>query len=270
MSKNEDVKKILDKHFEESIKYADVERTFDLNKFALKICQVFEPKPDNSLARIWNESGIEGIATGANKPDDTLNEQDIIPVPDTKEEREALGWYRIDDKVLIEEGKVVQCQLCGQSFDGEGARLHKRDTGHDKWRLLLPDDDSRLLTDEEIDDLSPTKDEIDAYLGEPDDNIAASLDPQTKRTVARIILYTNKVAQAQDAKTASIMEAECRGRVEEIFEEMESYCDRQIEHSQAMLTKLPPNGVYAQIEQAGIVTLERVKVRLQALKEEIR
>ena len=60
---------------------------------------------------------------------------------------------------------------------------------------------NRLLTDEEIDNLSPTHEEVDTYLAEPDDEVAASLDPRTKRMVARIILHTRKVAQAQDTKS---------------------------------------------------------------------
>lgn len=59
---------------------------------------------------------------------------------------------------------------------------------------------SELLKPEEIDALAPTKEELDAYLCEPDDEVAASLDPQTKRMAARIILYTDKVAKAQYAK----------------------------------------------------------------------
>ena len=61
----------------------------------------------------------------------------------------------------------------------------------------LPEGESPLLSEQEIDNLTPTKEEIDNYLAKPDDEVAASLDPYIKRMAARIILYTNKVAQAQ-------------------------------------------------------------------------
>ena len=53
------------------------------------------------------------------------------------------------------------------------------------------------LTPEEVDDLTPTKEEVNAYLTEPDDNVAASLDSQTKRIAAMTILYVSKVVEAQ-------------------------------------------------------------------------
>jgi len=42
----------------------------DIDKLAQQIYELFEPKPNNPLARIWNEDGTSGIATGANKPDE--------------------------------------------------------------------------------------------------------------------------------------------------------------------------------------------------------
>lgn len=55
----------------------------------------------------------------------------------------------------------------------------------------------KRITDEEQDACTPTNEEVDAYLAEPDDAIAAILTPQEKRLAARTILYGRKVADAQ-------------------------------------------------------------------------
>ena len=44
-----------------------------------------------------------------------------------------------------EKDNVTQCQICNQSFNGKGATVHTRDTGHNKWRILLPKPDESGL-----------------------------------------------------------------------------------------------------------------------------
>ena len=69
----EEVKKILD----EPVTCEDGRSHYidESNKryLASQICRLFEPKLE-----------------------ETLTEKDIIPVPETEEEREKLGWHRID------------------------------------------------------------------------------------------------------------------------------------------------------------------------------
>jgi hypothetical protein len=72
-------------------------------------------------------------------------------------------------------------------------------------------DEGLLLTDEEEDRCTPTKEEIDAYLAEPDDAIAKALTPEEKRLVAKCVLYGKKIKQAQLAKA----QAHCEKRVRE-------------------------------------------------------
>ena len=67
--------------------------------------------------------------------------------------------------------------------------------------------EATILSDEERDDCTPTKEELEKYLAEPDDAVAASLDVGTKRKVAIVILYAKKVAKAQAEKTWPIAHA---------------------------------------------------------------
>ncbi len=57
------------------------------------------------------------------------------------------------------------------------------------------------LTDEERDACMPSKEQLEAYLAEPDDEIAGelreSLDTETFQLLATLILYGRNIAQAQ-------------------------------------------------------------------------
>jgi len=55
----------------------------------------------------------------------------------------------------------------------------------------------RVLNDEEQDSCVPTHYEVEKYLAEPDDAVAASLTLEEKHKVAFGVLYGRKVAQAQ-------------------------------------------------------------------------
>ncbi len=58
-----------------------------------------------------------------------------------------------------------------------------------------------LLTDEEQDACMPTEEQLEAYLAEPDDAVAASLSEKDKRLVAKFILCGRNIANASQAKT---------------------------------------------------------------------
>jgi len=118
----------------------------DIDIYAQKICQLFEPQPDDG---------------------------------------------EID---------VVECQINNQSFSGKGAGVHTKDTGHNKWELLLPQPDAdRLLTEIEVmktrEKWKYDQDHISNY-GKIED----------------------RIAKAQDAKTASIYQEKIREIIEEIEE----------------------------------------------------
>jgi len=69
-------------------------------------------------------------------------------------------------------------------------------------------DEQMLLTSEEQDACTPTKEELDAYMSEPDDAVAASIsDPIIKRHIGRGILYGSKISKTQLAKAAPIFAA---------------------------------------------------------------
>ncbi len=61
------------------------------------------------------------------------------------------------------------------------------------------------LGDAEIDGLSPTDKEVDDYLAEPDDKVAAhlreTLDAETFRFIGKQILFSKKIARAQAQET---------------------------------------------------------------------
>ena len=65
---------------------------------------------------------------------------------------------------------------------------------------------SRLLTDEEQNDCTPTEAEIDALMAEPDDAVAAALTNKiAKRRIATVILCWRKIRSAQDKKTLAAL-----------------------------------------------------------------
>ena len=70
-----------------------------------------------------------------------------------------------------------------------------------------------LLTDEEQDGCMPSEEQLEAYMAEPDDAIAASLSEKDKRLVAKFILCGRNIAKAQERKTlkavAKEMDSKC-------------------------------------------------------------
>jgi len=95
-----EVKKILDKWYDKTPNYNLL--------VAEEICQLFEPKADGVIytlncdkcGEIFYSSDAfpsPQICPICSKPDETLTEQDIIPVPGTEYEREKLGWNKIDE-----------------------------------------------------------------------------------------------------------------------------------------------------------------------------
>ena len=56
------------------------------------------------------------------------------------------------------------------------------------------------LTDEEYNGLMPNKEQLESYLKEPDDELAASLSENEKRLVAKFILFGGNVAKAAQDK----------------------------------------------------------------------
>jgi len=90
--------------------------------------------------------------------------------------------------------------MIGWGKAGENIRHQYREKANKLLSEVRAEIEKCGLTDEEIDALTPSDEEIEAYLAEPDDKIAASLDPATKRLVARVILLTRKVAQAMKEK----------------------------------------------------------------------
>jgi len=89
-------------------------------------------------------------------------------------------------------------------------------------------DEGRLLSEEKLNGCASSEEQLSHFLAEPDDDVAASLDPKTKVLVARMVLLARNVSKAQDAQTASILEpqikAECQARVKRIFD----YLDRMV------------------------------------------
>lgn len=67
-----------------------------------------------------------------------------------------------------------------------------------------------ILTDGEEDACTPTPEQIEAYLAEPDDKIAKELDRKLKRHAAISILYGRNCARAQ---------------LKKIYEEGNKLCD---------------------------------------------
>jgi hypothetical protein len=62
----------------------------------------------------------------------------------------------------------------------------------------------KRLSDEEIDACTPTDEQLEKYLAEPDDEVAArirALDPKIFRLIGRCLLYGKNIAQAQLTKT---------------------------------------------------------------------
>lgn len=70
--------------------------------------------------------------------------------------------------------------------------------------------DDRLLTSEEQDACTPSKEQIEKYLVEPNDAVASALSSEDKYLVAKCILYGTNIAKAQRDLTASIKDAECK------------------------------------------------------------
>lgn len=68
-------------------------------------------------------------------------------------------------------------------------------------------DDNRLLTADEMDECTATTEQLESYLAEPDDRIAADLSLTEKRLISKCVLYGVNIAKAQRDLTASIKDA---------------------------------------------------------------
>ncbi len=121
------------------------------------------------------------------------------------------------------DGDFADCPKCkpnqlGYSTVAEELAYHEGEQDTIKrYEACKPDQSSRLLTPEEQDACTPTKEQLDAYLAEPDDEVAAKIrveHPEKFREIGRAILYGKNIAKAQDAKTASIKDAEIAALIE--------------------------------------------------------
>ena len=57
-----------------------------------------------------------------------------------------------------------------------------------------------VMTEEEQDNCTPTQQQVQAYLAEPDDELAKKMrlaEPRMFRTMAKVILYGRNIAQVQ-------------------------------------------------------------------------
>ena len=68
-----------------------------------------------------------------------------------------------------------------------------------------------LLTDDEADNCTPSTEQVEAYLAEPDDEVAAGLRvsyPTAFRIIGRFTLYGRNIAQAQLDKILALLQKE--------------------------------------------------------------
>jgi len=66
-----------------------------------------------------------------------------------------------------------------------------------------------MLTDEETDKCTPSSEQLEAFLAEPDDEVAAELkasDPDAFRIIGRCILYGRNIRQAQLNKALALFQ----------------------------------------------------------------
>ena len=117
----------------------------------------------------------------------------------------------------MKEKEDTGCPYCGVYF-GDEPQPDEDEIERDKISksnaiglgLIPPDQSSRLLTEKEQDACTPKKEQMEAYLAEPDDEVAAILraeNPEKFRQVARAILYGKNIAKAQLAKDDTRKEA---------------------------------------------------------------
>ena len=66
-----------------------------------------------------------------------------------------------------------------------------------------------LLTAREQDDCTPSTEQLEAYLDEPDDAVARSLNIRDKRLVAKCVLYGENIARAQLKEVCFILTGMC-------------------------------------------------------------
>ena len=65
------------------------------------------------------------------------------------------------------------------------------------------------LTSAEMDNCTPTREQLENYLAEPDDKLATSLDLVEKRLIAKAILYGENIAHAQLKKVENYGSTKC-------------------------------------------------------------
>ncbi len=124
----------------------------------------------------------------------------------------TLDWAREELRKLfpqpLDEGLKVL-------VDGEWVEASKelKDTARSIEQALQRkplDDKDRLLTKEERVACIPTPSELESYLATPDDEVARklreSLIPESFEKLGLIILYTENIEKAQDAKTFALLQ----------------------------------------------------------------
>ena len=89
---------------------------------------------------------------------------------------------------------------------------YSRTQGFQWWRKLMTTDElieQARLTPKEQDACTPSKEQLDAYLAEPDDGVAYALrltiSTEDFRQIGRVILYGRNIAEAQLTKFFSIV-----------------------------------------------------------------
>jgi len=82
-------------------------------------------------------------------------------------------------------------------------------------------DQSGLLTEKDQDDCYPSPKQLEEYLAEPDDTVAASLTAEQKARIATSILYGRNIAIKQRDLTASIKGKECSEYANELRRDYE-------------------------------------------------
>ena len=160
-----------------------------IDNLQTEICKLFPNTPDNP-------DGYEP------KPDLTIITTDGWKV----------GLKEIKEPKPDENDKVVRCQICNQSFNGEGVGFHTRDTGHNKWELLLPKpDEGRLLTPEQQ----------NMAIDRADENFNDDIRADRIMEFSSLSGYISyEVARAQRDLTASILKAECQEKIGGILDEI--------------------------------------------------
>ena len=82
-----------------------------------------------------------------------------------------------------------------------------------------------VISEKEQDDCTPTNEEVENYLAEPDDEIAANLRasyPEMFKIIGRCLLYGKKIAKAQRDADVAYYEPIIQAEIEGLFETIEA------------------------------------------------